>query len=211
MSTGFVHASQTRDSGAFDEKTIAKIGALCGATRIMFGKYHPIGDEYEVVTKTVDVGTGKVTRMEKTKYQRTESLTKLDQSLPTPSTAKAAFPATAGQESASTESGPVKLNYCQLKPLNVNCLGEIVTPESGTIDVVFDDSYLYFDNGSKGRFQSVFVADGTDRKIMPKIKQSFQIGFSANNNQGIGAFTLFHLVYKFNGKTYVIDQAPPLK
>jgi hypothetical protein len=198
-------------TGAFDEKTLAKIGSLCGANRILFGKYYPIGDEFEVLTKTVDVASGKVIRMEKAKYQRTESLAKLDQVVPNSTTSTPIVSGSNAPETARTESGPVKLSHCLFKPFNFYCLGEIVTPEAGTLDVVYDESYLYFDNGSKGKFQNLYVADGVERKVVPKIKQSIQIGYQANNNQGIGAITLFHLVYKFNGKSYVIEQAPSLK
>lgn len=67
-----------QNSGAFDEKTIVKIGNLSGATRVVVGKYYPLGDVYEVVFRAVDVKTAKVAKIGKTNLQRTESLAKVD-------------------------------------------------------------------------------------------------------------------------------------
>ena len=42
-------------------------------------------------------------------------------------------------------------------------------------------------------------------------RKSFPVIAKFNIWQNTGNFTMFHLVYKFDGKSFSIDQAPPVK
>lgn len=196
-------------TGAFDEKTIARIGSLSGANRIVFGKYYAIGDDYEIMTKTVDVASGKIVATEKTKLRRTESLTKLDQMEVAGPVNAAAQTATAS--AANTGKGPLTMEACRPSGTSIVCSGMLAPEVAGSIEVDRDESVAYFENGSKARFGNPIVAGGDDRRVVAKIRQSFQIFLSPNVWQNAGNFTMFHLVYKFDGKSYAIDQAPPVK
>lgn len=195
-------------TGAFDEKTLARIGSLSGANRIVFGKYYPIGDDYEIMTKTVDVASGKIVATEKSKIRRTESLTKLDQmsvAAPANTTTPQASPAN------TVATGPLIMNTCKSSGPSVICDGSLTPEVAGAIEIDQDESVAYFENGSKARFGSPIVAGGDDRRVVAKIRQSFQVFVKPNVWQNTGNFTMFHLVYKFNDKSFSIDQAPPMK
>jgi hypothetical protein len=198
-------------TGAFDEKTIAKIGSLCGANHVLFGKYYPIGDDFEIITKTVDVTTGKVVKVEKSKTQRTESLVKLDAVVSSATTPKASSTPIASEN----QNGPIRLSTCQMAISTVFCKGEIQSPEGGKVQVVNEESVAYFDNGTKGKFLGGLRIAGTfDETVYPKVKQtvSFEIAPASINSSGaIAAFTAFKMVYKFNGQTFTIEQAPNFK
>lgn len=197
-------------TGAFDEKTLARIGSLSGANRIVFGKYYAIGDDYEIMTKTVDVVSGKIVATEKTKVRRTESLSKLDQ-IAVAAPANTAAPQATSPNASTSGNGPLAMDACKPSGASVVCDGMLVPETTGTVEIDRDESVAYFENGSKGRFGNPIVAGGDDRRVIAKIRQSFQVFISPNMWQGAGNFTMFHLVYKFNGKSYVIDQAPPMK
>lgn len=197
-------------AGAFDEKTIARIGSLSGANRIVFGKYYAIGDDYEIMTKTVDVASGKIVATEKNKVRRTESLSKLDQ-MPLATPANTSTPQAATTSSSTTSKAPLALDACKPFGTSVVCDGILMPEAAGTIEIDQDESVAYFENGSKARFGNPIVAGGDDRRLIAKIRQSFQVFVKPNIWQNTGNFTMFHLVYKFNGKSYAIDQAPPMK
>jgi len=197
-------------TGAFDEKTLARIGSLSGANRIVFGKYYAIGDDYEIVTKTVDVASSKIVATEKTKVRRTESLSRLDQ-ITVAAPANSAVPQATAANTSTSGKGPLTMDACKPSGASVVCDGMLVPEIAGTIEVDRDESVAYFENRSKGRFGNPIVAGGDDRRVVAKIRQSFQIFISPNAWQGAGNFTMFHMAYKFNGKTYSIDQVPPMK
>lgn len=201
-------------SGAFDEKTVAKIGSLCGATRVMFGKYYPIGDEYELITKTVDVVSGKVVKVEKSRMQKTESLTKLDAVVPNgQATSQAQQSPSEGGASGSTSSGPIRLMKCEAfsTPVSqgVSCTGEVVSPEGGVIQQELDQSSVFMDNGTKAAFQDALTIAGVRTySVFPKIRQTFQMVIVTRGDEAFSNFSVFKYVYKFNGKTYTIDHPP---
>lgn len=197
-------------TGAFDEKTLAQIGSLSGANRIVFGKYYAIGDDYEIMTKTVDVASGKIVATEKTKVRRTESLSKLDQ-MPLATPANTTAPQAAPANPSATGKGPLSMDACKASGTLVICDGSLTPEVAGAIEIDQDESVAYFENGSKARFGNPIVAGGDDRRVVAKIRQSFQVFVKPNVWQNTGNFKMFHLVYKFDGKSFSIDQAPPVK
>jgi len=200
-------------SGAFDAATVSRIGKLTGASRIVTGRYYPVGDEYELVSRTVEVATGKLVGLEKVKFPRNESLVRLDATI-----LKAGLPtgtapqsAKSGLAQAQGKGGPITLKSCSVGPLVITCIGEIRSQEEGTLSLDEAGTWAYFDNGAKGTLAYGFeVAGIRDGKVASEVMQGFAFSLRPAYNDKLGAFQKFRLAYRLAGKDYVIDTPPAL-
>jgi hypothetical protein len=202
-------------SGAFDAATVSRIGKLTGASRIVTGRYYPVGDEYELVSRTVEVATGKLVNLEKVKFPRNESLVRLDATvlkagLPT---GTAPQPAASGLAPSQTQSkgGPITLKSCVFSINTVVCTGEIRTSEEGVLTLDEAGTWAYFDNGAKGSpAPYVEVAGIHNGKVASGVMQGFAFWLRPAYTDKLGAFQKFRLAYRLAGKDYVIDAPPAL-
>lgn len=199
-------------SGAFDAATVSRIGKLTGASRIVTGRYYPVSDEYELVSRTVEVATGKLVGLEKVKFPRNESLVRLDATvLKTGSLAAAASPSKAAAPGTLATGGPIALKSCVFWINSVECSGEIRTSDEGPLTLDEAGTWAYFDNGSKGTPASYVVVAGIrNAKVASGVMQSFSFYLYPAFFDKLGAFQKFRLAYRLAGKDYVIETPPAL-
>lgn len=199
-------------SGAFDAATVSRIGKLTGASRIVTGRYYPVGDEYELVSRTIEVSTGKLVGLEKVKFPRNESLARLDATVlkggspaATPATSKTTAPG------MPATGGPITLKSCVFSLNTVTCTGEIRTSDEGPLTLDEAGTWAYFDNGAKGTpTPHVEVAGIQNGKVASGVMQGFAFWLRPAYTDKLGAFQKFRLAYRLAGKDYVIDTPPAL-
>jgi Curli production assembly/transport component CsgG len=195
-------------SGAFDEATATKLGKLLGANRIVTGQYYPMGDEFQVVAKTIETATGKVIKVEKLKYARSESTAKLDAMVLGPEVAPAvsaqttpAKPAAAVSATSQGSNGPLVIEGCR----RGECYGMVTSPEGETFGIL-GGSRFAFDNGERGDLVRYEIGGRQgEQDLLPSIKTKVCLVFCCGGK----SFSYFQLKYKLGKESYEWKGIPP--
>lgn len=215
-----------QSSGAFDDKTISRIGQLCGASMVVLGKYYMLGDSYEVVYRVVDVQTAKVSAINKKVFTKTESLAKLDAiAISNPPLKAPTGAGTSGlpeKQSTNLDTayviGPLTVNKCVPHRYVVtngkahfDCIGTAFSNADGALEFDRSNSYFYFNNGSKGGIDEyIYISNIPKAPIVSGVTHSLKFSIYANDEVGLASVQKSNIVLIFNGVRYESKKHLPI-
>ena len=198
-------------SGALDETTTATLGKTLGATRIVTGQYYPLGDDFLAMVRVLDVATGKVLRMTKVSFPKSNSTQSLSLSVlvQAPTAPEKPQPAPVAPLANPTQ-GPLSLGSCKYDRPLIVCKATLQAQTNGRLDISREQQPFFLNNGNFVKLTSYNVGNGSDNSVLipAGIKTNVTLYFAS---EPAANFTSFQLKYSFAGEEFFIDGPRPIE